>query len=149
MTNFEILYKGKVLGSLKSALILPEVLDQSKWYGGKHCYNDAEQQHVFIYLANPTSTSLYFNTNLVNPKDFKSYWDLVEPQVEREICLPGADQHRHRPFAAVFLLPSGPWAGFFKKTFHRSAAGLRPGPAPNHGLARSRKVCPLPRLPRF
>jgi hypothetical protein len=69
VTNFEILYKGKVLGSLKSALILPEVLDQSKWYGGKHCYNDAEQQHVFIYLANPTSTSLYFNTNLVNPKD--------------------------------------------------------------------------------
>ncbi len=80
VTNFEILYKGKVLGSLKSALILPEVLDQSKWYGGKHCYNDAEQQHVFIYLANPTSTSLYFNTNLVNPKDFKSYWDLVNPK---------------------------------------------------------------------
>ena len=53
---------------------------ESKWYGGKHCYNDAEQQHVFIYLANPTSTSLYFNTNLVNPKDFKSYWDLVNPK---------------------------------------------------------------------
>ena len=77
VTNFEILYKGKVLGSLKSALILPEVLDESKWYGGKHRYNDPEQQHIFIYLANPTSTSVYFNTNLVNPKDFKSYWDLV------------------------------------------------------------------------
>src|SRR4030095_6785304 len=33
VTNFEILYKGKVLGSLKSALILPEILDESKWYG--------------------------------------------------------------------------------------------------------------------
>jgi ABC-type Fe3+ transport system substrate-binding protein len=77
VTNFEILYKGKVLGSIKSALILPEILDESKWYGGKHCYNDPEQQHVFIYLASPTSTSLYFNTQLVNPKDFKSYWDLV------------------------------------------------------------------------
>ncbi len=80
VTNFEILYKGKALGSLKSALILPEILDESKWYGGKHCYNDPEQQHVFIYLANPTSTSIYFNTNLVNPKDFKSYWDLVNPK---------------------------------------------------------------------
>ena len=80
VTNFEILYKGKVLGSLKSALILPEILDESKWYGGKHCYNDPEQQHVFIYLANPTSTSIYFNTNLANPKDFKSYWDLVNPR---------------------------------------------------------------------
>ena len=80
VTNFEILYKGKVLDSLKSALILPEILDESKWYGGKHCYNDPEQQHVFIYLANPTSSSIYFNTNLVNPKDFKSYWDLVNPR---------------------------------------------------------------------
>jgi hypothetical protein len=30
VTNFEILYKGKVLDSLKSALILPEILDESK-----------------------------------------------------------------------------------------------------------------------
>ena len=30
VTNFELLYKGKVLGSLKSALILPESLDESK-----------------------------------------------------------------------------------------------------------------------
>jgi hypothetical protein len=80
VTNFEILYKGKVLDSLKSVLILPEILDESKWYGGKHCYNDPEQQHVFIYLANPTSSSVYFNTSLVNPKDFKSYWDLVNPK---------------------------------------------------------------------
>ena len=38
------------------------------------------KQHVFIYIANPTSASLYFNTNLVNPKDFKSFWDLVQPK---------------------------------------------------------------------
>ena len=80
VTNYEILYKAKVLDSIKSALILPEVLDESKWYGGKHCYNDAEQEHVFIFIANPTSASIYFNTNLVNPKDFKSYWDLVQPK---------------------------------------------------------------------
>lgn len=80
VTNFEILYKGKVLDSIKTALILPEVLDESKWYGGKHCYNDPEQQYVFIYIANPTSASVYYNTNLVNPKEFKSYWDLVQPR---------------------------------------------------------------------
>jgi iron(III) transport system substrate-binding protein len=80
VTNFEILYKGKALDSLKSAFLLPEVLDESKWYGGKHCYNDPEQQYVFIYIANPTSTSIYFNTQLVNPKDFKSFWDLVNPK---------------------------------------------------------------------
>jgi hypothetical protein len=72
VTNFEILYKGKALDSLKSALLLPEVLDESKWFGGRHRYNDPEQQHVFIYIASPTSSSLYFNTQLVDPKDFKS-----------------------------------------------------------------------------
>lgn len=80
VTNFEILYKGKVLDSIKAALILPEVLDESKWYGGKHRYNDPEQEHVFIYIANPTSASIYYNTSLVNPKDFKSFWDLVQPK---------------------------------------------------------------------
>ena len=80
VTNYEILYKGKALDSLKSALLLPEVLDESKWYGGKHCYNDPERQYVFIYIANPTSTSIYFNTQLVNPKEFKSFWDLVNPK---------------------------------------------------------------------
>ena len=80
VTNYEFLYKGKVLDSLKAALILPEVLDESKWYGGKHRYNDPEQEHVFIYIANPTSASIYYNTQLVNPKEFKSYWDLTQPR---------------------------------------------------------------------
>jgi iron(III) transport system substrate-binding protein len=80
VTNFEILYKGKVLDSIRSALLLPEVLDEAKWYGGKHRYNDPEQQHVLIYIANPTSTSIYFNTQLVNPKDFSSFWDLTHPK---------------------------------------------------------------------
>src|SRR5215471_20432180 len=34
-TNYEVLYKGKALDSIRSALILPEVVDESKWYGGQ------------------------------------------------------------------------------------------------------------------
>src|SRR6266508_5101781 len=30
-TNFTLLYKGKILDSIKSVLILPEVLDETKW----------------------------------------------------------------------------------------------------------------------
>jgi iron(III) transport system substrate-binding protein len=76
-TNYEILYEGKALDSIKSALILPEVLDESKWYEGKHRYTDPEQRHIFVYIANPSSSGFYYNTTLVNPKEFKSYWDLV------------------------------------------------------------------------
>lgn len=79
-TNYNLLYKGKVLDSIKSALILPEVLDQTKWHGGSHAYADPEGEHIFIYLANPSSSGLYYHTGLVNPKEFKSYWDLMNPR---------------------------------------------------------------------
>ena len=79
-TNYDILYQGKALDSIKATLILPEVLDESKWYDGKHRYTDPEQRHIFVYIANPSSSGFYYNTNLVNPKEFKSYWDLVAPK---------------------------------------------------------------------
>jgi iron(III) transport system substrate-binding protein len=79
-TNYEVLYEGKALDSIKAALILPEVLDETKWYEGRHRYTDVEQRHIFIYIANPSSSGFYYNTALVNPKEFKSYWDLVAPK---------------------------------------------------------------------
>ena len=79
-TNYEVLYEGKALDSIKSLLLLPEVLDESKWYEGRHRYTDPEQRHVFIYIANPSSSGFYYNTNMVNPKEIKSYWDLVNPK---------------------------------------------------------------------
>ena len=71
------LYRGKMLDSIKSAFILPEILDESKWYGGKHVFIDREGQFIFLYVALPGSRGLSFNSNLVNPKEFKSYWDLT------------------------------------------------------------------------
>lgn len=79
-TNFEVLYEGKALDSIKSLLVLPEVLDETKWLEGRHRYTDPEQRHVFIYIANPSSSGFYYNTNMVSPKEIKSYWDLVNPK---------------------------------------------------------------------
>ena len=79
-TNYEVLYQGKALDSIKSALILAEVLDEIKWFEGRHRYTDPEQRHIFVYIANPSSSGFYYNTTLVNPKEFKSYWDLVTPK---------------------------------------------------------------------
>jgi iron(III) transport system substrate-binding protein len=84
-TNYNLLYKGKVLDSIKAALILPEVVDQAKWYGGAHFYADGEGEHIFVYIANPSTSGLYYNTTLVNPKDFKSYWDLLNPKWKGKI----------------------------------------------------------------
>ena len=80
-SNYRILHQqAKMLEPIQPALMLPEVLDASRWYGGKHRYLDAESKYVFAYLANASSGQLYYNTAQVNPKEFTSYYDLFKPK---------------------------------------------------------------------
>jgi ABC-type thiamine transport system substrate-binding protein len=83
--NYNILYKSKALDPIKPALILPEVVDESKWYGKEHRYADAEGKYIFAYLGSPSDAQLAFNTTLVNPKEFKSYWDVTNPKWKGKI----------------------------------------------------------------
>ena len=85
-TNFNLLYKGKVLDSIKATLILPEILDESLWMDGAHSYGDPERKHIFVYIANPGGTSVYYHTGQVSPKEFKSYWDLLQPKWKGKIA---------------------------------------------------------------
>src|SRR5215510_15064830 len=73
------LYKAKALDAISSALILPEVNDRSKWFDGRHHYNDGENQYSFIYAAFPLRL-LGYNTKLVDPKTISSFWDLLDPK---------------------------------------------------------------------
>jgi iron(III) transport system substrate-binding protein len=84
-TIYNILYKNKGLEPLKPALLLPEVVDASKWYGGEHRYADDEQKYIFAYIANPSWAQLNYNTNLFNPRDLKSFWDLLDPKWKGKI----------------------------------------------------------------
>jgi iron(III) transport system substrate-binding protein len=77
---FNVLYKGKAIDPIKDALILPEVVDESKWYGGKHSFIDPDGRYIFAYLASISTAQLFYNTGLVNPKEFKSYYDLLHPK---------------------------------------------------------------------
>jgi len=76
-TPFGVLYPAKALDPIKPALILPEVVDQSKWWEGKHHYMDPEGSHIFVFLGSFDMPNLFYNKNLVDPREFKSYWDMV------------------------------------------------------------------------
>lgn len=76
-TPFAVLYPAKALDPIKPALILPEVVDPSKWWDGKHHYMDPEGSHIFVFLGSVDMPNLFYNKNLVDPKEFKSYWDMV------------------------------------------------------------------------
>ena len=79
-TPFSILYPAKGLDPIKAALILPEVVDESKWWGGAHHYMDAEGQYIFVFLGSVEMPNVYYNKKLADPKEFRSYWDLTNPK---------------------------------------------------------------------
>jgi iron(III) transport system substrate-binding protein len=80
-------YRTGVLDSVKSKFILPEVKDESKWLGGRHHFVDPDSQEIILYEGNVAGTSIYYNTQSVNPNEFTSYWDLVEPKWKGKIVM--------------------------------------------------------------
>ncbi len=85
ITTMPVLQKAKALDPIKPALILPEVLDESKWWGGKHHYGDPQKTYILTFSLSPTYGGVSYNTNLVNPKELKSYRDLLKPKWKGKI----------------------------------------------------------------
>jgi iron(III) transport system substrate-binding protein len=71
------LYQAKALQPIASALTLPEVRDESKWWQGKHHYVDPESKYIFVSVGSVSSNIAAYNTDLVNPAELTSFWDLL------------------------------------------------------------------------
>lgn len=78
-SGYSALYKGKVLDPIKPVLTLPEVVDESKWWLGRHEYKDDERQYLFAYNAE-LQPYFSYNTKLVHPKEIRSFWDFLDPK---------------------------------------------------------------------
>jgi iron(III) transport system substrate-binding protein len=85
--SFYDFHKAGVLDPIKPVLLLPEVADGSKWLNGEHFYADSEKQYVFMYEGSVAGNGLHYNTGLVDLKEFKSYWDLLNPKWKGKILL--------------------------------------------------------------
>src|SRR5689334_21734400 len=83
--NYQVFYPAKALAPIKAALILPEVVDQTKWYLNKHQYSDPESQYVFNYVGSAAYGAVNYNSKLVDIKEFKSYWDLLNSKWKGKI----------------------------------------------------------------
>jgi iron(III) transport system substrate-binding protein len=84
-TAYTTLYSGKVLDPINPILVLPEVVDETKWWRGKHKYVDPEGKYIFAYIGNAGAVEINYNSNAVNPKEFSSYWDLTQPRWKGKI----------------------------------------------------------------
>lgn len=116
--NLTVFHANKMLDPIKPLLLLPDVLDESKWWQGKHHYADPEKQYVLRFVGSPQYGSIYYNTNLVKPGEIKSVWDFLNPKWKgkigaRDIRQPGPGNGAMRFF--YFSPKIGP--EFIKRLF--------------------------------
>ena len=86
--------QAKYLDPIRPILLLPEVVDESKWWQGKHHYSDPEKRYLFRYVASAQLGQISYNTQWVRPKELASFWDFLNPKwkgkiLTRDIRLPG------------------------------------------------------------
>lgn len=79
-TMILVLFKGGVLEPIPPQLILPESKDTSAWFEKKHHYADSENQYVLMMQGSVQLDLGAYNTNLVNPAEVKSFWDILQPK---------------------------------------------------------------------
>ena len=84
-TPMDVLHPAKALEPIPTFMILPEVKDPSKWFRKQHHYADPDAKYIFVFEG-VVRADMAFNTGLVDPKEFTSYWDLVKPKWKGKIA---------------------------------------------------------------
>jgi iron(III) transport system substrate-binding protein len=79
-------HREKMLQPLRPALVLPEVVDGSKWKKGKLWFSDPED-HYILRLANSVTTMFHINTKEVKLGELRSVKDLLDPKWKGKIAL--------------------------------------------------------------
>lgn len=71
--------------SLDKILVLPEVLDETKWLNGRIPFVDKEKM-VLSFIA-ATDPDYIVNTKLVGPEELKNYLDILNPKWKGKIVM--------------------------------------------------------------
>lgn len=79
-TPVEVLIPAKALDPVRSHMILPEVADESLWFGKKFYFADREKEYVLLNDGTVETSFIAYNTKLVRPDEIGSYWDLLQPK---------------------------------------------------------------------
>jgi iron(III) transport system substrate-binding protein len=73
-----------MLVPLRPALLLPEVLDTSKYRSGRLIFMDPAEQYVFR-MNNTVNRTITLNTDHVRAADIQSWYDLLKPEYRGRI----------------------------------------------------------------
>ncbi len=85
-TALRLLMPAGAFDPVRNGLILPEVIDPSKWFGGKIDFaDDAETYNLAFggYVIPPFA----YNTNTVKGDEIRSFWDILDPRWRGKIIM--------------------------------------------------------------
>jgi iron(III) transport system substrate-binding protein len=99
-----LLAAAGALDPLEPYMVLPEVLDLSKWFEGRHYFADKEKKYLLKYALNP-GVDVSYNTKLVNPDNIKSYWDILDAQWKGKIVAYDPRARGSRLFSYFYYNP--------------------------------------------
>ncbi len=87
-TPLSVLIPNNALAPIRdnNVLVHPDVVDESQWFNGKHHYTDPEFRYIFTWGASPAQP-VVINTDMVDPSEITSYWDIIDPKWEGEIVM--------------------------------------------------------------
>lgn len=74
-----------ILEPVEPWFVIPEVTATKNWWGG-HIWMDNAKRFIYSFAAYQTE-SLWHNTNLVKPEEFRSFDDLLNPKWQGKIGL--------------------------------------------------------------
>jgi iron(III) transport system substrate-binding protein len=84
-TSLYSFYKNNLFDPLAPLLVLPEVVNASLWWEGKHWYIEPERKFIFINEGSVSGFTITYNTQLAKAAEFKSYWDIFQPKWKGKI----------------------------------------------------------------
>jgi iron(III) transport system substrate-binding protein len=80
-----ILKPAGALAPLQSAFMLPEITDESAWLQNTLWWADEAEPYTTLNFQGLLATPVFVNPTLVNPNEFTSYWDFVNPKWKGKI----------------------------------------------------------------
>ena len=81
------LIPSNVLRPLPPLLFHPEILDDSAWAVGRLIFLDPDQTFLLAFAAAGVVSAISYNTDLVDPAEFVSYQDLLNPKWKGQIVI--------------------------------------------------------------
>jgi iron(III) transport system substrate-binding protein len=112
------------LAPIAPALILAEVKELKNWWLGKHHFADDAGKYIFAFQG-ASGSRIVTNANLVDPKEIKSYWDLLQPKWRGKIGMT-SPTHAGTGLAGAtfFYMQKGLGPEFLKKLLTESKVVL-------------------------